>query len=102
VSQGTSPDTANYASQAKETTIMTDQLVLDARTGILVGSMAAIVRELVAGGDARLPSAEWLTAHLDAAHLDLYARTALESLRARLLAHGGSMLDAFGVQLGSW
>lgn len=81
---------------------MTDQLVLDKQPETLVGAMATIVRDLLSGGLAQLPSAGWLGARIDAARLDPCARAALEALHARLLADGGSMLDAFGARLGVW
>lgn len=81
---------------------MAGQLALDTQTETLVCTMAGIVREMVAAGFTRLPSAEWLAARMDAAPFDPYARAVLEALHTRLLAHGGSMLDAFGLGLGLW
>jgi hypothetical protein len=56
--------------------------------------MAAIVRELLAGGPARLADDRWLKLRSEATDLGAEASGALETLRARLVAGGTTLLRA--------
>lgn len=59
-----------------------------------VTAMAAIVRELLAGGGAGLPDADRLRARASAAGLDPHECAALGALRARLLDGDPALLRA--------
>jgi len=62
-------------------------------------AMAMIVRELVAGGEARRQDERWLRARIEEVGLDQHAAAALESVRQKL-RHGGTLLADDGVA--SW
>ena len=66
------------------------ELVLEPRVHLT--AMAEIVRDLLAGGVARLQDGVWLRERAQAAGLDAQEGAALEALRARL-AGGRALLD---------
>ena len=57
-----------------------------------ITAMAAIVRDLLAGGRDRLQDVPWLHSCIRAAGLDRHESAALEALRARLCAQGATEL----------
>lgn len=59
-----------------------------------LAAMAAIVRELFAGGATRREDGRWLRARAVGAGLDANACDALEAMRLKLVAGGSSLLDA--------
>ncbi len=67
-----------------------------------VAAMAAIVRDLIAGGVDRIPSARWLRRRVRQAGLGPLDYAALETLRTRLRAQGSALLDTLGVGDGRW
>ncbi len=67
-----------------------------------VAAMAAIVRELIAGGVDRIPSARWLRTRVRQAGLGPLDAAALETLRTRLCAQGSALLDTLGASDGGW
>jgi hypothetical protein len=70
-----------------------------ARPLLDLDAMAVIVRELVAGGEARRQDERWLRARIEEVGLDQHAASALESVR-RKLCRGGTLLADDGVA--SW
>lgn len=59
-----------------------------------LAAMAAVVRELFAGGARCREDGRWLRARAVAAGLDTHACDALEAMRLKLVAGGSSLLDA--------
>ena len=70
----------------------TDALI--AEPPMNVAGMAALVRELLAGGEARRRDARWLRERALSLGLDTHEHAALETLRARLQADTASVLAA--------
>jgi len=80
----------------------TAQGLLIGEPAVDVAAMAAIVRELVAGGVDCIPSARWLRRRVRQTDLGPLDYAALETLRTRLCAQGSAFLDALGAGDGRW
>ncbi len=80
----------------------TAQGLLIGESAVDVAAMAAIVRDLVARGVDRIPSARWLRRRVRQAGLGPLDYGALETLRTRLCAQGSALLDALGAGDGGW
>lgn len=65
-----------------------------------LGAMADIVRDLLAGGQARLQDEAWLQERLDAAGLSPQETGALEDLCAHLRVGGAALLRSLSLHWG--
>jgi len=67
-----------------------------------VVAMAVIVRDMIAEGVDHLPSVEWLRGRVHAAGLGPSEHAALTTLRDRLHATGGHLLESLGATNDDW